>query len=135
MGYKFSLVLNREVTEQETVKLKEVSCGNASFGSDTLPTDSSVPVTRIDFDDTVSPTLAEAIEAGMEAVKKVPELEIPGLSVPAQPAGPKDEPLPEAQAAEPEAAAAEPEAAAAEPEAAAASAPKKAKAKTSKARS
>lgn len=99
MGYKFSLVLNREVTEQETVKLKEVSCGNASFGSDSLPTDSSVPVTRIDFDDTVSPTLAEAIEAAMEAVKEVPELRIPGLSVPAQPAGPVEEAASEAATA------------------------------------
>ncbi|MFD7923607.1 hypothetical protein ACFV3R_30895 [Streptomyces sp. NPDC059740] len=91
MGYKFSLVLNREVTEQETVKLKEIACGNAAFDSDTLPTDASVAVTRIDFDDTVSPTLAEAIEAGMQAVKQLPELEIPGLSVPAQPAGPVTE--------------------------------------------
>ncbi|MFE0020906.1 hypothetical protein [Amycolatopsis sp. NPDC059021] len=88
MGYQFSLVLNREITDEEMVTLKGAIQAEASFGGDTLPTDADVPVTRIEFDDTVSPTLAEAIEAGFEAVKTVPELSVPGLSVPAQPAGP-----------------------------------------------
>jgi uncharacterized protein (DUF1501 family) len=86
MGHRFSLVLNREVTEQETVTLKETSPAALSFSSDTLPTDAEIPVTRIDFEDEVTPTLAEAIEAGFETVKAIPELSIPGLSVPAQPA-------------------------------------------------
>ena len=41
---------------------------------------------RLDFDDTESTSLAAAIESGLEAIKKVPNLKIPGLNVPAQPA-------------------------------------------------
>ncbi len=86
MGHRYSLILDREVTEQETVVLKEASRAALSFASDTLPTNAKVPVTRINFEDEVTPTLAEAIEAGFEAVKAIPDLSIPGLSVPAQPA-------------------------------------------------
>jgi hypothetical protein len=39
----------------------------------------------------LSPSLAEAIESALEAVKEVPGLSVPGLTVPAQPAGPPDE--------------------------------------------
>jgi hypothetical protein len=85
MGHQFSLILHREITEQESVTLKEGSNANISFASVTLPTDASVPVTRVTFEDDVTPTLAEAIEAGFEAVKTIPDLTIPGLSVPAQP--------------------------------------------------
>lgn len=68
--------------------LKGAGCADASFGSDSLPTNADVPVTKMDIDDTVSPTLAEAIEAALQAVNSVPELSVPGLSVPPQPAGP-----------------------------------------------
>ncbi|MEU8781765.1 hypothetical protein [Streptomyces sp. NPDC048637] len=85
MTHRFSLVLNREINDREKVTLKEASCADVSFVDDTLPTNADVPVTRIDFEDEVTPTLTEAIEAGFEAVKAVPELSIPGLSVPAQP--------------------------------------------------
>ena len=95
MGYKFSLVLSREITDSESAALKEAGCKEATFGSDTLPTNASVPVTRVEFDDTVSPTLAEAIESALQAVKTVPDLGVPGLTVPAQPA----EPTTEAEAA------------------------------------
>ncbi|BBB02224.1 hypothetical protein RVR_9996 [Actinacidiphila reveromycinica] len=86
MGFKFTLILNREITEQETADLRDAGCAQAEFSTDTLPTDASVTVARLDFDDTESTSLAEAIEAGLEAVKKVPELSVPGLNVPAQPA-------------------------------------------------
>jgi hypothetical protein len=86
MGYRFSLVLSREITEDESVALKEAGCVGAVFGTDSLPTNAEVAVTKMDFDDTVSPTLAEAIESALEAVKKVPDLSVPGLTVPAQPA-------------------------------------------------
>ena len=88
MGYRFSLVLSREITEEESSLLQEAGCASAVFGSDSLPTNAQVPVTKMDFDDTVSPTLAEAIESALEAVKKVPDLSVPGLTVPAQPAEP-----------------------------------------------
>ena len=91
MGYKFSLVLSREITDEESVTLKGAIRADASFGADRLPTDAEVPVTKIEFDDSVSATLAEAIEAGLEAVKTVPDLTVPGLSVPAQPAGPVED--------------------------------------------
>lgn len=90
MGYKFSLVLSRMITDDESAILAE-ACTAAVFGTDTLPTNAEVTVTKMDFDDTESPGLAEAIESGLEAVKKVPDLTVPGLTVPAQPAGPLDE--------------------------------------------
>jgi hypothetical protein len=41
----------------------------------------------MDFDDMESPSLAEAIESALEAVVKVPDLGVPGLTVPPQSAG------------------------------------------------
>jgi hypothetical protein len=87
VGYKFTLILNREINDDESAILREAGCENAIFGSDTLPTNASVPVTKMDFDTTSCPTLAEAIQAGLDAVMKVPDLSVPGLTVPAQPAG------------------------------------------------
>jgi hypothetical protein len=91
VGYKFSLVLSREITEEESTVLKGAGCSAAVFGTDSLPTNADTIVTKMDFDDTISPTLAEAIESALEAVKSVPDLSVPGLTVPAQPAGPMDE--------------------------------------------
>jgi hypothetical protein len=102
VGYKYTLVLSREITDDESAILREASpgCAEAVFGADTLPTNAEIPVTKMDVDDTVSPTLAEAIQAGLDAVKKVPELGIPGLTVPAQPAGPVDADKPSVVAGE-----------------------------------
>ena len=87
MGYVFSLVLSREITEDEMNTLK-VGCGGAAdFGTDVLPTNAEVTVTKIDVDDAVSPTLAEAIESALAAVAEVTDLSVSELSVPAQPAG------------------------------------------------
>ena len=86
MGYRFSLVLSREISEHESAILREAGCASAVFGTDSLPTNAQVTVTKMDFDVTESPSLAEAIESALEAVKKVPELGVPGLTVPAQPA-------------------------------------------------
>jgi len=86
VGHVFSLVLSRQVTEEESAILQAAGCADAIFETDSLPTNADVPVTKIDFDDTVSPSLAEAIESALEAVKKVPDLTVPGLSVPALPA-------------------------------------------------
>jgi hypothetical protein len=91
VGYRFSLVLSREITDEESVILKEAGCSAAVFGTDSLPTNAETIVTKMDFDDIVSPTLAEAIESALQAVKCLPGLHVPGLTVPAQPAGPADE--------------------------------------------
>jgi hypothetical protein len=72
------------------VALREAGCNGATFGIDSLPTNADVQVTKMDFDDTTSPSLAEAIESALEAVKKVPDLSVPGLTVPAQPATAED---------------------------------------------
>jgi hypothetical protein len=88
VGYKFTLVLSREITDEESAILQDAGCADAIFGPDSLPTNAEIPVTKMDFDDTSSPSLAEAIQSGLDAVKKVPELSVPGLTVPAQPAGP-----------------------------------------------
>jgi hypothetical protein len=79
----FSLVLSREITDEETAALREAGCSEAVFGTDQLPTNAEVTVAKLDFDDTVSPSLAEAIEGALEAVKSVPDLTVPGLTVPA----------------------------------------------------
>jgi hypothetical protein len=86
VGFKFTLVLSREITDDESAILLGANSAVPIFGSDTLPTNADVPVTKMDFDDTVSPSLEEAIQAGLDSVKKVPELSVPGLTVPAQPA-------------------------------------------------
>jgi hypothetical protein len=91
VGYKFSLILSREVTDEESATLKEACVSAPAFGTDSLPTNADVTVTKMDFDDTASPALAEAIQAGLDAVKSVPDLGVPGLTVPAQPAGPVTE--------------------------------------------
>jgi hypothetical protein len=84
MGFKFTLVLSRTITDEESAVLSNAGCAEAEFGSDKLPTNADVPVTKMDFDDTVSPSLAEAIESALAAVQKVPDLSVPGLTVPAQ---------------------------------------------------
>jgi hypothetical protein len=91
VGYRFSLVLSREITDDESAILRDAGCGDAVFGTDTLPTNADVTVTKMDFDDTASPSLADAIQSALDAVKAVPELSVPGLTVPAQPAGPVTE--------------------------------------------
>jgi hypothetical protein len=101
VGYKFTLVLSREITDEESAILQEAGCAGAIFGPDSLPTNADVPVTKMDFDDTSSPSLAEAIQSALDAVKKVPELSVPGLTVPAQPAGPLAEAGPQAEAGQP----------------------------------
>lgn len=91
MGYTFTLVLNREISDDESTILRDAGCADAISGSDTLPTNASVPVTKMDFDTTSYPTLAEAIQAGLDAVMKVPDLGVSSLIVPPQPAGPEAE--------------------------------------------
>jgi hypothetical protein len=82
MGHKFALVLSRAITEEESATLRTQESG-VVFGTDSLSTDAELTVTRMDFDDTVSPTLEEAIESALEMVKAVPELSVQSLTVPA----------------------------------------------------
>jgi hypothetical protein len=85
VGHKYSLILSREITHEESEILQGSGCYGATFVTDSLPTDPEVKVTKVDIDDTVSPSLEKAIESGLEAAKKVPELGVPGLYVPALP--------------------------------------------------
>lgn len=98
VGHKFTLVLSREITDEESGFLRQADevCAGAVFGSDTLPTNADVPVTKMDIDDTSASSLADAIQSALDAVTKVPELGVPSLTVPAQPAGPADEEKPPA---------------------------------------
>jgi hypothetical protein len=91
VGHRFTLVLSREVTADETVALKEAGCAGAVFSSDALPANAEIQVTTMDFDVTSSPSLAEAIESALEAVKKLPDLTVPGLTIPAQPVRAQDQ--------------------------------------------
>jgi hypothetical protein len=115
VGYRFSLTLSREITDDESARLRESGCASTVFTTDSHPTSSDVTVTKMDFDDTASPSLADAIEAALEAVKVIPDLTVPGLTVPAQPANAADTegsaeeaPAPEPEAAVNEKAAAKP---------------------------
>jgi len=85
VGHKYSLILSREITDEETAILQESGCYGATFVTDTLPTDPKVKVTKVDIDDTVSPSLEAAIESGLDAVIQVPELSVPAFRVPALP--------------------------------------------------
>lgn len=85
MGHVFSLVLSREITDDESATLQGAGFAEAVFATDSLPTNADITVTKIDVDDTVSPSLAEAIESALEAVKQLPDLSVPGLTVPAVP--------------------------------------------------
>ena len=85
MGHVFSLILNRELSDTESADLLNSGCRGATLVKDSLPTNADIAVSRLDFDDTLSPTLAEAIESALEAVGKVPDLTVPGLTVPAVP--------------------------------------------------
>jgi hypothetical protein len=85
LGHKYSLILSREITHEESEILLESGCHGATFATGSLPTDPDVRVTQVDIDDTVSPSLEKAIESGLDAVKSVPELGVPGLTVPALP--------------------------------------------------
>jgi hypothetical protein len=84
LGHRFSLVLNREITEEESAVLIQAGCAGAVFATDSLPADADVAVTKMEFDDALSPSLSEAIGTALDAVKKVPDLSVPVLSVPAQ---------------------------------------------------
>jgi hypothetical protein len=92
MGYKFTMVLSREISSEESAILRQADavCADAIFEPDALPTNADIQVTRMDIDDGAAPSLAEAIQSAMNAVKKVPDLGVPSLTVPAQPAGPAD---------------------------------------------
>jgi hypothetical protein len=103
LGHIFSLILSREITDEESGILREAGCDSAVFLTDALPTNAEITVTRLNFDDSVTPTLAESIEAALEAVKKVPDLTVPGLSVPAVPKAAKESSAEDAEASAPDA--------------------------------
>jgi hypothetical protein len=85
LGHKYSLILSRTITDEESAILQESGCYGANFVTDSLPTDPDVKVTKIDINDTVSSSLEKAIESGLDAVIQVPDLSVPGLRVPALP--------------------------------------------------
>lgn len=81
MGFKFTMTLNRKITGEESAQLTSAASGTVEVGSDSLPTNADIPVTRLDFDDTESPSLLVAVESALAAVRGVPELTVPGLTV------------------------------------------------------
>jgi hypothetical protein len=85
VGHKFTLILSREISEDETSMLKASGCQDASITSVPVPGDADTTVTQMDFDTEAMPSLAEAIKAALGAVKKIPDLGVPTLHVPAQP--------------------------------------------------
>jgi hypothetical protein len=91
VGHKYSLILSREITDEEMAILQESGCYGTTFVTDTLPTDPKVKVTKVDIDDTVSPSLEAAIQSGLDAVIQVPDLSAPAFRVPALPVAKKSD--------------------------------------------
>src|ERR1700735_1315233 len=94
MGYQFTLTLNRKISDDESVVLRESGCADASISTVPYPTgaDPDLIVTQLDFDDTESENLEVAINVALDAVKVVPDLFVATFSAPAQPSGlPPDE--------------------------------------------
>jgi hypothetical protein len=94
MGYEFTLILNRKITDEETTALQEAGCAGASITTVPYPTgaDPDLIVTQLEFDDTESSTLEAAITGALEAVQGVPDLSVATFTAPAQPNGmPPDE--------------------------------------------
>jgi hypothetical protein len=89
MAQKFTLVLSRDITDDELTKLREAGPGEVTASTAKLPTNPEVNVKQLDFD-VEGESLAAAIEAALDAVKAVPDLSVPSLSVPAR--QPADEP-------------------------------------------
>jgi hypothetical protein len=89
VGYEFTLTLNREIDEEESLALREGVCSHATFTSASLPPD-GVRVTQLDFD-TEAENLAVAIQSALDAVQAVPDLLVDTLDVPPQPSGLPDE--------------------------------------------
>lgn len=94
MGYVFTLILNRQISDEETAVLQEAGCAGASISTVPYPTgaDPDLIVTQLEFDDTESATLEAAIIGALEAVQVVPDLSVATFTAPAQPNGmPPDE--------------------------------------------
>jgi hypothetical protein len=87
MGYKFTLVLSREITEEEISALKDAGCPDSAISMTELPTAEKEPATQMEFDTEASKTLAGAMEMALDAVKTIPDLRPFSLEVPAQPNG------------------------------------------------
>ena len=87
MGYEFTLFLSREITDDEAAALQTAGCAGARLTTDSYMANS---VTRIDFDTSDAPTLAEAIQSALDSVKTVPDLTVASLEVPPQPNGELD---------------------------------------------
>ncbi|MCA2217184.1 hypothetical protein [Jidongwangia harbinensis] len=86
MGNKFTLVLNREITDDELQTLRDAGV-DAVVGRETSRGADDVKVTKLDFDTDVWPSLTEAIQSSLDAVTAIPELSVPTLTVPAQQVG------------------------------------------------
>jgi hypothetical protein len=87
MSYKFTLVLSREITEEEIGALKDAGCPDSAISTTELPTEGKEPATQMEFDTDASKTLAGAMEMVLDAVQTIPDLRPVTLEVPAQPNG------------------------------------------------
>jgi hypothetical protein len=87
MSYKFTLVLSREISEEEIGVLKDAGCPDSVISTTELPTAGKEPATQMEFDTDASETLAGAMEMALDAVKTIPDLRPFTLEVPAQPNG------------------------------------------------
>ncbi|MCP2167423.1 hypothetical protein LX83_004296 [Goodfellowiella coeruleoviolacea] len=83
VAHKFTLVLSRDVTDDELTMLREAGPGEVTASTTKLPTNPDVKVRQLDFD-TEGESLAAVLKAALEAVRTVPDLSVSSLSVPAR---------------------------------------------------
>ncbi len=84
MGYQFTLILSRTITDRENEILHEAGCDGMTVT--TAPVPPNGEVTQLEFD-TEGPSLEAAITVALEAAKTLPDLAVTDLIVPAQPDG------------------------------------------------
>lgn len=90
MSYEFTLVLSREITDEESAALQKIGCAGSTLTTAKHPTNPDITVTQMDFDIEGS-SLAAVIESALESVLTVPELSAASLIVPPQPSGLPDD--------------------------------------------
>jgi hypothetical protein len=95
MSYEFTLVLNREITDEEARMIRDSVASDFTISQAVSETQDNPTTTQLDFKKDAS-SLEEAITAALEGVRSVPDLSAGSLIVPpyggAEPAA--EEPVP-----------------------------------------
>ena len=78
MGHKFSVALNRQITEGESALLARTGRVGAVFAADSLPAGADIPIAKVHFGGPFSSSLSEAIGAALDVAEKGTRSQRPG---------------------------------------------------------